>query len=93
MTTLNRKMKRGTLGFDKDPVVNEYRKLYPIGKGLIFKAINTFGDSKYTHNFCEYLVNRSKEEPNLYKYTFDDLCSDFENGNHDKIIQDVCEFD
>ena len=53
----------------------------------------TFGDSKYSHNFCEYLTNRKQNDPNFSKYKFDELFSDFENGNHDIIIENKLNYE
>ena len=78
MTTINRKIKRGTYKHQNNPVVKHYNDLYHIGTGLIYKIIMTFGDSKYSHNFCEYLMNR-KQNKSSSGYTFDELRSDFEN--------------
>ena len=50
MTTINRKIMH-------DPDVKYYNNLYHIGSCLIYKILMTFGDSKYSHNFCEYLMN------------------------------------
>lgn len=60
MTTLNRRIKRGTLGFEKNPLVIEYDNLYHIGKGLIFQIIRTYGDCKYSHELCEKIVEFKK---------------------------------
>ena len=76
---LNRRIKRGTLNYRDNPYVIEYESKYHIGAGLIFRALTLYGDSKYTHNFCEYIANRKIKEPNLSKYTFDTLIEDYEN--------------
>ena len=52
MTTVNRKIRRGTYKHQKDPIVNHYHNLYHIGKGLIFQVIRTFGDCEYSHDLC-----------------------------------------
>lgn len=78
MTTINRKIRRGTYKHQNNPVVKQYNDLYHIGTGLIYKIIMTFGDSKYSHNFCKYLMNRKKNESSS-GCKFDELHSDFEN--------------
>ena len=80
MTTINRKIRRGTYKYQNDHNVKYYNNLYHIGTGLVYKILMTFGDSKYSHNFCEYLMNRKQNESNFSKYKFDELCSDFENN-------------
>ena len=89
MRRVNRKIKRGTLGHRNDPTVQQYENVYHIGHGLVFRALTLFGDSKYTRDLCEYIRNRKNNEPNLSKYTFNELVQDFENGNHDIIIEEV----
>ena len=86
MTTRNRKITH-------DPDVKYYNNLYHIGSCLIYKILMTFGDSKYSHNLCEYLMNRKQNDSNFSKYKFDELCSDFENGNHDIIIETILDYE
>lgn len=52
MTTINRRIKRGTLGHQENPIVIEYDNLYHIGKGLVFQVIKTYGDCEYSHKLC-----------------------------------------
>jgi len=93
MTTINRKIRRGTYRHENNPDVKYYNSLYHIGTGLIYKILMTFGDSKYSHSFFEYLMNRKQNELNFSKYKFDELLSDFENGNHNTIIEMNYEFE
>ena len=86
MTTRNRKIMH-------DPNVKYYNNLYHIGLCLIHKILMTFGDSKYSHNFCEYLMNRKQDDSKFSKYKFDELCSDFENGNHYIIIENILDYE
>ena len=62
MTTRNRKITH-------DPDVKYYNNLYHIGSCLIYKILMTFGDSKYSHNLCEYLMNRKQNDSNFSKYS------------------------
>lgn len=86
MTTRNRKIKRGTLGHADDPLVIEYNNKYKIGKGLIFKILMTFGDSKYTHKFCEFLVEWRKTNKTS-GIGFNYLVEEFEGTGHGVIIE------
>ena len=93
MTKRNRKIRHDTYKHQNDPDVKYYNNLYHIGSCLIYKILMTFGDSKYSHNFCEYLMNRKQNDPNFSKYKFDELRSDFENGNHDIIIENKLNYE
>ena len=55
MTTINRKIKRGTLDHENNPLVIKYNNIYRIGKGLVFKVIQLYGDSNRSHNICSYI--------------------------------------
>ena len=76
MTTINRKIRRGTIGHKHNPLVIEYHKKYDIGNGLIFKIITEFGDSEYSHKFCAFIQERMNVEK-LTQYSFSDLLEMF----------------
>lgn len=60
-----------------DLLANKYNEKYGrIGVGLCYKIIQTFGDSKYSHEFCEWLMNLRKEKK-TWTSNFDDLCIQF----------------
>ena len=59
-----------------NPIAQEYNGKYGIGLGLCYKIITTFGDSKYSHNFCEYLMNLRKENK-TWTSNWEDLCMQF----------------
>ncbi len=83
---INRKIKRGTLGHRDDPLVIEYQNKYKIGKGLVFAALRAFGDSKYTHKFCEFLVEWQKNNKTS-GINFEYLVEEFEGTGHGVIIE------
>jgi len=86
MTTINRKIKRGTLGYRNNPKIKYYNSLYNIGIGLIGKILITFGESEYSHNFCKFIVNKKSNE-SISNYTFDELVREFETGSKNPIIE------
>ena len=60
-----------------DPIAQEYNARYgQIGLGLCHKIIHTFGDSKYSHEFCEWLMNLRKEKK-TWTSNWEDLCIEF----------------
>lgn len=59
-----------------DPIAQSLNRKYGIGVGLCYKIIQTFGDSKYSHEFCEWLMNLRKEKK-TWTSNFDDLCMQF----------------
>ena len=88
----NRKIKQRTLGHKDDPLVIEYQNKYKIGKGLVFAALKTFGDSKYTHDFCEFLVNWQKNNKTS-GISFEYLVEEFEGTEHGVIIENKLNVD
>lgn len=72
----NRRIKRGTLGHRENPVVIAYDNIYHIGAGLVFQVIRTYGDSKYSHQLCEYIANL-KKTTKLSGVKFIDIIKDF----------------
>jgi len=60
MTTVNRKIRRGTYKHENNPIVEHYRNMYHIGTGLIFQVIRTYGDCKYSHDLCAKIAEFSK---------------------------------
>jgi len=57
-------------------VIENYYKQYGVGRGLISQAIQRYGDSKYTHNFLEFVKNLQKNCP-TYRKTFDEIVKDY----------------
>jgi len=92
MTTLNRKISRGIVGFENNQLVIEYYKKYKFGKGLIFKIITEFGDSDYSNKFCEYIKSKINSEK-LSNYTFSELLRMFETNDSKIIIENRLNYD
>ena len=88
----NRKIKRGTLGHTKDPTVIAYNEKYNIGKGLCFRVLTLFGDSKYSHEFCEFLAEKQKTEKTS-EIPFENLVEEFETGDKRHIIESKLNID
>ena len=88
----NRKIKRGTLGHAKDPTVIAYNNKYNIGKGLCFKVLTLFGDSKYSHEFCKFLAEKRKTEQTS-GISFEDLLEEFETGDKRHTIESKLNID
>jgi len=88
----NRKIKRGTLGHAKDPTVIAYNNKYNIGKGLCFKVLTLFGDSKYSHEFCEFLAEKQKNEKTS-GVPFEKLIEEFEGNDGKPIIESKLNLD
>ena len=45
----------------ENTLANHYNEMHgKIGVGLCYNIINTFGDSKYSHEFCEWINNERK---------------------------------
>lgn len=78
MTTYNRKIKRGTLGHRKDPLVIEYENQYHIGHGLVFQILKTYGDSQYSHDLCKFIAKK-KTTTKISGIKFIDIIKDFKN--------------
>ena len=92
MRRINRKIKRGTLGHAKDPTVIAYNNKYNIGTGLCFRVLTLFGDSKYSHEFCEFLVEKRKTEKTS-GIPFEKLIEEFEGGDGKFIIESELNLD
>ena len=88
----NRKIKRGTLGHAKNPTVIAYNNKYNIGTGLCFRVLTLFGDSKYSHEFCEFLVEKRKTEKTS-GIPFEKLIEEFEDGDSKHIIESKLNLD
>ena len=83
---INRKLKRGTFKHQKDPTVIEYNNKYNIGKGLCFRVLTLFGDSKYSHDLCNFLAEKQKIGKTS-GVSFKDLIEEFETDDKRHIIE------
>lgn len=59
-----------------DKIANQYNDKYQIGIGLCYKIITMFGDNKYSHEFCKYIMNIRKENKTCTK-NFNELYKQF----------------
>ena len=57
-------------------LVETYYVKYGVGRGLIYEAIQRYGDSKYTHHFLEFVKNVQDNCP-TYRKTFDEIVKDY----------------
>lgn len=92
MRRINRKIKRGTLGHATDPTVIAYNNKYNIGTGLCFRVLTLFGDSKYSHEFCEFLAEKQKTEKTS-GISFEKLIEEFEGNDGKPIIESKLNLD
>ena len=74
---INRKIKRGTLGHKKDPIVIAYNKQYHIGAGLVFQVLRIYGDCQYSHDLCKYIAQK-KAITKISGVKFADIIKDFQ---------------
>lgn len=74
---LNRKINRGTLGHQENPLVIAYNKQYNIGTGLVFQVLKTYGDCEYSHNLCEFIAKK-KDTIKISGIKFVDIIKDFQ---------------
>ena len=70
-------MSKRQLNIWENELANAYNEMHGrIGVGLCYKIIQTFGDCKYSHDFCNWILENRKSNKTC-KLTFKEMCNQF----------------
>jgi hypothetical protein len=60
-----------------DPIAQVYNEKYGrIGIGLCYKIVHTFGDTKYSQDFCKWIADKRKTDK-TWDISWDDMVMQF----------------